>query len=84
MAERGGGERRIDRLFIHRVPGLVQRRKQRVAEVVFTHAGRDAHIARGEFRAERMVREIEPATLEVVAQALGRPFGEFQLLRRPR
>ena len=63
----------VDALLVHGVPGLVQRRKQRVAEVVFAHAGGDAHVARGEFRAERMMREVEPAAREVVAHALARP-----------
>ena len=81
VAERRAFERGAHALLVHGVAGLVQRREQRVAEVVLVDARGDAHVAGGEFGAERMVREIEPPAREVVAHALGDAQAEIELRR---
>ena len=80
VARRRRRKRTIDALFVHGVAGLVQRREQRVAEVVLIDASGDAYVAFGKRRAERMAGEIEPAALEIIADPLGGKLGEFQLL----
>ena len=61
--------------------GLVQRREQRFPDVVRTDAGRDAHVARRELRAERMMSLVEPPALEVIAHPLGHADAEIELRR---
>ena len=55
--------------------------EQRLAEVVLAHARGDAHVAGGELGAERMVRLVLAAALEVVAEALDDGEAERQLRR---
>ena len=70
LAERRAIECCADTLLVHGVPGLVQRREQRVAKVVLVDARGDANVTSGKPTAERMVSEVEPAALEIVAETL--------------
>ena len=58
---------------------LVQDREQAIADVVLLDAGGDAHVARGEPGAEGVVRLVEAAAIEVVAEALDHGDGEVEL-----
>src|SRR5580700_8230396 len=55
-------------LLVERVSGLVQGGEERLRHVELIDAGRDAHIARGELGAKRMVRFIKAAAPGVVAE----------------
>ena len=79
VAERRAFERGADALLVHGVASLVQRREQRVAEIVLVDARGDADVASGKPGAERMMRQIEPAAPEVVAHALGDVQAEIEL-----
>ena len=79
MAERRAIERGVNRLLIHGVTGLVQCREQRVTKVVFVNAGGDADVTSGKSGAERMMGEVEPPALEVVAQTLRNMQGKIEL-----
>src|SRR5271169_5042419 len=81
VSERRAIERGANTLLVHGMAGLVQRRKQRVAKVVLADAGGDADVASGKPAAERMMGEIEPATLEIVAKALRNIQGKIKLGR---
>ena len=72
-------ERSADALLVHGVASLVQRREQGVANVVLADAGGDADVASGKPGAERMVRKIEPAPLEIVTKALRNMQGKIKL-----
>src|SRR6476659_3715612 len=67
MTERRPFERRGDALLVHRVASLVHSREQCVAEIAFVDARGDAYVAERKCRAERMMRQIEPAACRVVA-----------------
>src|SRR5262245_37146409 len=58
---------------------LVHRREQRLAEVALVDAGRDPPIAHRALRAERMMRRVEPSSLQVVAYPLGNGAAELEL-----
>src|SRR6516225_4029730 len=79
LAERGGIEPGVNGLLIHGVTGLVQCREQRVTKVVFVDAGRDADVTSGKPGAERVMREVEPAALEIVAKALRNMLSKIEL-----
>jgi hypothetical protein len=81
MAEGRAFERGTHALLVHGVTRLVQRREQRIAEVVLVDARGDANVAGGEFGAERMVREIEPAARRVVSHPPGDAEAEIELRR---
>jgi hypothetical protein len=66
-------------LFVHRMTGLVQCREYYIAEIVLADMGGDAHITGGKARAEWMMGQVKPATVEVVSQALSEIQGKFQL-----
>ena len=61
-------ERVGDALFVHRVPGLVQRGEEAVRQVVVAVAGGDAHVAAAELGHVRMRGLVLPAAREVVAE----------------
>jgi hypothetical protein len=65
------------------VTGLVQRREQRVAKIVLVNACSDADVASGKPTAERVVGEVEPAALEIVAQTLRNMKGRAKARRSP-
>src|SRR5581483_9246961 len=68
-AERRAFQLGPNALLVERVPRLVQGGEQRLGDMVLAHARGDAHVAGGELRAERMVRLVETAAVEVVAEA---------------
>ncbi len=80
-AERRAVESGRDALLVHGVPGLVDGREQRLADVVQIDPRGDPHVARGEARRERMMRLVEPPALEVVAEALDHVAAERDLRR---
>src|SRR5260370_617373 len=59
--------------------GLMQRRKQRPSDVAFVDARGDPDVTRGKRRAKRMMRPVEPPTLEVVAHLRSDPESELEL-----
>ena len=69
-----------DALFIKRVPGFVQSREERIADIVLPGTRGDTHIPQGELRHERMVRLIASATLELIAEPLCDIHAELKLL----
>ena len=81
---------RIHALLVHGMARLVQDREQAIADVVLLDARGDAHVARVQPRAEGMMRLVEAAAIEVVAEALDdgeaevelRLLGEFAVQRR--
>jgi len=81
LPERRAVEHSADTLLVHGVAGLVQRREQRVAKVVLADAGGDANVASGKPGAERMMGEVEPTALEIVAQTFRNMQGKIELGR---
>ena len=79
VPERRAFERGAHALLIERMAGLVQRREQCLADVAFIDPGRDAHVTDRELGAERMMRRVEPSTMEVIAHALGHRAAEIEL-----
>ena len=78
-SERRHIERRTDALFVHGMAGFVQCREQCVAKIALVDAGGDADVACGKSRAERVMREVEPAALDVIAEALCDMQGKIEL-----
>src|SRR5262245_54345929 len=68
-------------LLVHGVAGLMQGRKQRVAEIVLAHARGYADVTGREPRAKRMMCLVETTAVEVVAHALRNPEAERELRR---
>ena len=60
---------------------LVQGREQRLLDVAIAHAGGDTHVVDRELGAEWVVRLVEPAALEAVAEAFGDAQAEVELCR---
>jgi hypothetical protein len=73
---------RRDSKLVESVPDFMQDAEKRIRKIVLVDARCDADVVAGEWGAERMRREIDPAPLQVVAEIdcdLGR---ERQLLSR--
>src|SRR5205823_2538366 len=68
---------RIDALFVKRVAGFVQGREQRFAEIVVLDARGYAHVAGAELGTKGVMRLVEAAAVEVVAEALDRHHAEL-------
>src|SRR5262245_5578059 len=81
MTKRRAVECRAHALLVHRMAGLVHCREQRITEIVLAYAGGDADVASREPRAERMMRLVEAAAVEIVAHALRHLEAELELRR---
>ena len=79
LPQRRAIERRRYTLLVHRMAGFVQCREYCIAKVVLVDASGDSHVAARKARAERMMRKVKPATVEIVAQALSDIQGKFKL-----
>src|SRR3974377_1851354 len=81
LSERRAIETGADTLLVHGVAGLVPRREKGVAKGVLVDVGSDADVASGKPGAERMMREVDPAPLEIVTQALQNTQSKIELGR---
>ena len=81
VAERRAIKLGTDALFVHGVAGLVKCREQCVTELVLIDAGGDPDVASGKSGAERMMGEVEPTALEIVAQTFRNMQGKIELGR---
>src|SRR5262249_4962424 len=66
-------------LLVEPVPGLVQDAEERRTEVVLVPAPGQAHVARAEPAAERVLRRVDPPAGKVEAEALRRLAREGEL-----
>src|ERR1700761_3609434 len=69
--ERGPFVGRGHALLVHRMSGLMQRREQRVADIVLAHPCGDPDVSRRKLGAERMAGFVEASAFEVVAHLSG-------------